>query len=176
MESDKSGGWDGCIHTTIYKINSKDLLYGTGGYVHYRAITYDGKGSEKECIYIYIFSPEHSTEAQMPYICVYTHTHTHTHTHIPAKLLQLCPILCHPLHYNLPSSSVHGIFQARILEWVAISLSRGSSPPRDRTWTIWSHKRLSDSAQHSDIKGNRTSSLYTRNEHCIVNQLHLNKK
>ena len=81
MESDKSGGWDGCIHTTIYKINSKDLLYGTGGYVHYRAITYDGKGSEKECIYIYIFSPEHSTEAQMPYICVYTHTHTHTHTH-----------------------------------------------------------------------------------------------
>ena len=33
-----------------------------------------------------------------------------------------------------PGSSVHGIFQARILEWVAIPISRGSSPPRDRTW------------------------------------------
>ena len=32
-----------------------------------------------------------------------------------------------------PGSSVHGIFQARILEWVAISYSRGTSPPRDRT-------------------------------------------
>ena len=35
--------------------------------------------------------------------------------------------------YNLPGSSVHGIFQARILEWVAISSSRGSSLPKDRT-------------------------------------------
>ena len=35
---------------------------------------------------------------------------------------------------NLPGSSVHGILQARILEWVAISSSRGSSWPRDRTW------------------------------------------
>ena len=33
-----------------------------------------------------------------------------------------------------PGSSVHGILQARILEWVAIPLSRGSSQPRDRTW------------------------------------------
>ena len=35
---------------------------------------------------------------------------------------------------NLPGFSVHGIFQARVLEWVAISFSRGSSRPRDRTW------------------------------------------
>ena len=42
-----------------------------------------------------------------------------------------CPTLCHPL--SPPGSSVHGIFQARILEWVAISFSRGSSRPRD--WT-----------------------------------------
>ena len=32
-----------------------------------------------------------------------------------------------PMHWSLPGSSVHGIFQARILEWVAISYSRGSS-------------------------------------------------
>ena len=37
------------------------------------------------------------------------------------------------MHYSLPGSSVHGIFQARILEWVAISFSSGSSQPRDRT-------------------------------------------
>ena len=38
------------------------------------------------------------------------------------------------LDCSLPGSSVHGIFQARILEWVAISFSRGSSPPRDRSF------------------------------------------
>ena len=35
---------------------------------------------------------------------------------------------------SLPDSSVHGIFQARILEWVAVSFSRGSCPSRDQTW------------------------------------------
>ena len=44
-----------------------------------------------------------------------------------------CPILCDPMDCNLPDSSVHGIFQARVLEWIAISFSRGSSQPRDRT-------------------------------------------
>ena len=39
-----------------------------------------------------------------------------------------------PMDYSLPGSSVHGIFQAKIPEWAAISLSRGSSWPRDRTW------------------------------------------
>ena len=44
-----------------------------------------------------------------------------------AKLLQLCPILCDPMDCSLPGSSVHGILQSRILEWVTISSSRGSS-------------------------------------------------
>ena len=44
---------------------------------------------------------------------------------------QLCPTLCDPMDYSLPGSSVHGILQARILEWVAISSSRGSSQPRN---------------------------------------------
>ena len=39
-----------------------------------------------------------------------------------------------PMDCSLPSSSVHGILQARILEWVAISFSRGCSQPRDQTW------------------------------------------
>ena len=41
--------------------------------------------------------------------------------------------LCNPVDCSLPGSSAHGILQARILEWVAISFSRGSSQPRDRT-------------------------------------------
>ena len=47
---------------------------------------------------------------------------------------QLCPTLCDTMDCSPPGSCVREIFQARILEWVAISFSRGSSPPRDRTW------------------------------------------
>ena len=49
------------------------------------------------------------------------------------KLAQLCLTFCDPMDYNLPGSSVHGILQARVLEWVAIPFSRGSSQPRDQT-------------------------------------------
>ena len=48
-----------------------------------------------------------------------------------------CLTLCNPMDYSLPGSPVHGILQARILEWVAISSSRGSSWPRDRTHISW---------------------------------------
>ena len=41
----------------------------------------------------------------------------------PAKSLQLCPTLCYPMDCSLPGSSVHGIFQARVLEWGAIMFS-----------------------------------------------------
>ena len=44
-----------------------------------------------------------------------------------------CPTLCDPMDCSVPGSSVHGICQARILEWVAISFSRGCSQSRDRT-------------------------------------------
>ena len=46
---------------------------------------------------------------------------------------QMCPTLCHPMDCSPPGSSVHGIFKARILKWVAISYSKGSSWPRDQT-------------------------------------------
>ena len=46
---------------------------------------------------------------------------------------QSCPILCHPMDYSPPGSSVRGVLQARILEWGATSFSRGSSPPSDRS-------------------------------------------
>ena len=50
-----------------------------------------------------------------------------------SDVTQLCPALCDPMDCSLPGFSVHGIFQARILAWVAISFSRRSSQPRD--WT-----------------------------------------
>ena len=50
-----------------------------------------------------------------------------------AKSLQLCLTLCHRMDCNSPGSSVPRIFQARILEWIAIASSRGSSQSRDRT-------------------------------------------
>ena len=47
---------------------------------------------------------------------------------------QSCPALCHPMDFSPLGSSVHGISQTRILEWIAVSYSRGSFQPRD--WTL----------------------------------------
>ena len=56
-----------------------------------------------------------------------------------------------PMDCSLPGSSIMGFFQARILEWVAISFTRGSSQPRDRTWvscivsrdfTVWATREV----------------------------------
>ena len=53
-----------------------------------------------------------------------------------SEVVQSCPTLCDPMDCSLPGSSVHEILQARILEWIAISFSRESSRPRDRTWVF----------------------------------------
>ena len=50
-----------------------------------------------------------------------------------SEVAQSCLTLCDPMGCSLPGSSVHGIFQAIVLEWIAISFSRGSTQPRDRT-------------------------------------------
>ena len=50
-----------------------------------------------------------------------------------SEVAQSCPTLCDPMDCSPPGSSIHGILQARLLEWVAISFSRGSSQPRYRT-------------------------------------------
>ena len=51
-----------------------------------------------------------------------------------SEVAQLCPTLCDPMDCSLSGSSVHGILQARVLEWGAIAFSRGSSQARD--WTL----------------------------------------
>ena len=50
-----------------------------------------------------------------------------------SEIVYSCLTLCDPMDYSLLGSSIHGIFQARVLEWVAISSSRVSSQPRDQT-------------------------------------------
>ena len=55
------------------------------------------------------------------------HTHTHTHT----EVVQSCPTLCNPMDCSPPGSVVHGIFQAWILEWVAISTGEVKGPKKD---------------------------------------------
>ena len=50
------------------------------------------------------------------------------------RVTQSCPTLCNPMDCSPTVSSVYGALQARILEWVAMPSSRGSSHPRDSTW------------------------------------------
>ena len=59
------------------------------------------------------------------------HIHTIIDEKVKELVAQLCPTPCNPMNCSLPGSSVHGILQTRILEWVAIPFSRGSSQPRD---------------------------------------------
>ena len=92
--------------------------------------------------------------------------------------LQSCLNLCDLVDYSLPGSSVHGVLQARTLEWVAVPASRGSSWPRDRTcilcvsctagglftteppgkpmlrvlWLLSSHSLISDSLQPHELQ------------------------
>ena len=62
-----------------------------------------------------------------------TVTSIHDYWKNHSEVVQSCPTLCNPMDCSLPRSSVHGILQAIVLEWVAISFSRWSSWPRDRT-------------------------------------------
>ena len=59
---------------------------------------------------------------------------------VNSEVAQSCPTLCNPMDCSPSGSSVHGIFQARILEWVAISFSKGSSRPRDQMLHRLSHQ------------------------------------
>ena len=68
-----------------------------------------------------------------------------------SEVTQSCPTLCNPMDCSLPGSSVHGIFQAIVLEWIAISFSSESSRPRDgtqvsrivdRRFTVWAPREV----------------------------------
>ena len=88
-------------------IVTKDLLDSTGSSTQYPVVTYMGKESEKE----------------QRFFC-------------EGLAIQSCLTLCDPMDCSPPGSSVHGILQARILEWIAIPFSRESSQPTDQTWVF----------------------------------------
>ena len=63
--------------------------------------------------------------------------YVHAYKAVVVLVTPSCPALWDPMDYRPPGSSVHGIFQARILDWVAIPFSRESSWPRDWTWVSY---------------------------------------
>ena len=70
-------------------------------------------------------------------LCPGQHWTGYIHNKVRAQLLQSCPTLCNPMGCSPPGSSVHGVSQARILEWIAVPFSRVSSSPRDWTLVSW---------------------------------------
>ena len=102
-----------------------------------------------------------------------------SHSNIKGKeneVAQSCPTLCDPMDCCPPGSSVHGIFQAIVLEWIVISFSSGSSQPKDwtqvsgivyRRFTIWAtrevlwrrNQKLYSQAKAERIQHHQKSSL-----------------
>ena len=85
------------------------------------------------------------------------------------EVAQSCLTLCNPMDCSLPGSSVHGIFQAIVLEWIAISFSKGSSRPRDwtqvscvvdRRFTVWATREVMRVYTHAHIKMTYTPDSY----------------
>ena len=100
--------------------------------------------------------------------CNWAHLHTAYEPRAPwslrlkvrwvSEVAQSCPTLCDPMDCSLRGCSVHGILQARTLQWVAISFSRGSSRPRDQTrvsciagrrFTLWATREAQSKANFS---------------------------
>ena len=78
-------------------------------------------------------TPEFKSINSLALSLLYGPTLISIHAAAAVKSLELCPTLCDPIDRSPPGSPIPGILQARTLEWVAISFSRGSSQPRDRT-------------------------------------------
>ena len=91
-------------------------------------------------------------------MCTDTHMHTHTHTY--THICCCCYLvdksyltLCHPTNCSQPASSVHGISQERILKWVTISFSEGSTQPRDQTHISCIGQRISYHWSSKEVLG-----------------------
>ena len=107
-----------------------------------------------------------------------------------SSVAQSCPSPCNPMDCSLPGSSVyHGILQARIVEWVAISFSTGSSKPRGwtlgsciegRFFTNWASREAWSGYTHGEGAHekmfNSTSQLGNANQDHIEISLHTNSK
>ena len=106
-----------------------------------------------------------------------------------AKRPQLCPTLCNSTDCNPPGSFVHGIRRARILDWVAVPSSRGSSWLRDQTcvsyvsctgrWTLYHERHFSSFAQSCltlcDPMNRSTPDLPVHHQHPEFTQTHVHQ-
>ena len=88
---------------------------------------------------------------------------------VKVLVAQSCLTLCNPMDCSPPGSSVHGILQARMLEWVAMPFSRGSSWHRGRIWvscvagrlfTIWAPSCIHSLLQYNQFPGLRTTHIF----------------
>ena len=91
-----------------------------------------------------------------------TWSHWGTFSESKSEVAQSCPTLCDPMDYSPPGSSIHGIFHARVLEWVAISFSRESSWLREwalvshvagKHFTVWATREVSSVEEHQGGTG-----------------------
>ena len=81
--------------------------------------------------------PKRDVSVHACVVCMYTYVYTS----VCVQLLS-CVWLCDPMNLSLSGSSLHGILQAGIMEWAAISFSRGSSWPRDWTCLSYTGRRI----------------------------------
>ena len=82
-----------------------------------------------------------------------------------SEVIQSSPTLCDPMDCSLPDSCIHGIFQARTLEWAAISFYRGSFQPRDQTWVFRIVGRRFHRLSH---QGSLSTWYYTKYKYMIT--------
>ena len=110
---------------------------------------FPGKNTGVACHFLLQGKTTPTLDQIIPVLEVYLQTLVYMKSE--SEVAQSCPTLCNPMDCSLPLSSIHGIFQARVLEWVAISFSRGPSQLRDRTWvshivgrrfTIWATREV----------------------------------
>ena len=88
-----------------------------------------------------------------------------------SEVAQSCLTLSDPMDCSPPGNSVHGVFQARVLEWGAIAFSRESSGPRDQIWVshMWADSLLSEPPGKDLITDEREHwCLYGLNQHTMV--------
>ena len=102
-------------------------------YLYFKKILNSGSHVFHMHICFTTFFQQYSFDIRILSIFNYVYTHIHIYIHMHAESLKSCPVLCKPMDCSPPGSSVHGILQASILEWVAIHFSRGSSQPGDQT-------------------------------------------
>ena len=107
-------------------ITNRDLPYSTGNSAQYYVSTWMGGEFGREWIHVHAWLSPFAVHLKLSQI-------VNQLCAVLCLAAQPCLTLCDPMDYSLPDCSIHGIFQARILEWIAISFSKRSSQPRD--WT-----------------------------------------